>query len=186
MFLQLTRNTGFKCGCPDVLIKSFLSSFHSIWSSRIGGPVLPISRVLLENLALCIDQEPRFVAEKLCTFLHSEGPIDGPTVLNASRPGAAPRTISKLSLSVNARSATFTCSLFSWTSSTGSAPIGPNCRSSASPCGLHEPLSEFRRFSFERRTVSQGRVRTRNRCLNCLLNCSRNLHQPWWGSLSEV
>ena len=50
----------------------------------------------------------------------------------ASRPdGATPRTMSN-SFFVKARSATWTCSLFSWTSSTGSGLSGPNCWSSAS------------------------------------------------------
>ena len=115
-----------------------------------------------------------------------------------------------------ARSATWTCSLFSWT---GSAPSGPNCRSSASfvimlifhpfdhwreswairsnqePCGLPEPLGEPRRFSLEHwrfpktLNVDQTVLFTRswrcirNRCLNCLSYCSRNVRQscqPVW------
>ena len=54
-----------------------------------------------------IDLEPRFVAEEVYAFLLSESPNHGPTVSTLrDLNGAATRTISKLSLSLNARSAT--------------------------------------------------------------------------------
>ena len=107
MFFQLTRNRGFKCGCLDFLTESCCRRSTRFAPLVSEEPVLPISQVLREDLAVCIDLVPRFVAEELCPFLHLEDPKDEPTVSNASRPdGAAPGTISKLSLSVNARSAT--------------------------------------------------------------------------------
>ena len=90
---------------------------------RIDESVPSTSRVRREDLAVCTDLEPVFAAEVLCAFLHSEDPNNGPNV-------AAPQDLTVL-LQERCRT-TWTCSLFSRTSSTGSVPSGPNCCSSAS------------------------------------------------------
>ena len=126
MLFQLAWNEGFKCSCLEVFIKSCCRR-----SARgIGAPVPPASRVLRDDLQFAPIWTQEF--SQKCSALSSTQRIPRRTKRHsASRPdGAAPRTVSKLSLPVKAKSATWTYSFFSRKSSTGSSPSGPNCCSS--------------------------------------------------------
>ena len=70
---RLTWNEGFECSCLWCPHQELLSLLRSICSFRVGGPVLPTSQVLREDLVVCTDLE-------LCAFLHSEDPNDGRNV----------------------------------------------------------------------------------------------------------
>ena len=110
MLFQPVWEEGSKRSCLD-LHQQVLSPFWLICFFGVGAQVLPTSRVPREDLVVCTDLEPDFCRRSALRF----SPLAGSqrrTKRSASRADGAPRTKSRISLSVNAESATCTCSLF--------------------------------------------------------------------------
>ena len=119
MLFQLAWNEGLHCSC--------LSSRAAV--------VVPLDLLLsYRRTKICRRNALRFPPQRRSQRRTERR--------SASRPdGAAPITVSEISLSVKTTSATWTCSLL-LRSSTSSAPYGPNCCSSV--------FGESCRFSLER------------------------------------
>ena len=80
MLFQLTWNKGFKCSCFDVFIMSCCRCSAQFAPFVSANQFFPLLKSCWEDLAVCTDLEPRFVAEVLYAFVDSEDPNDGPNV----------------------------------------------------------------------------------------------------------
>ena len=126
MLFQRTWNEGFQCSCLDVLIKSCCRR-----SARFAPPASVKQFLsLLKSCGKILQFAPAWnqdLSQKSCALSSTQRIQRRTNRLDASRPDGAPSTISQLSLSVKARRAKWSCSLFTRTSSTGCAPSGPKC-----------------------------------------------------------
>ena len=126
VLFQLAWDEGFKRSCLDVFIKSCCRQSARFTSFVSADHFVPF----LESRGKVLQFACRTSALRFPPLRGSQRRAKSRSTLRPD--AAAPRTMSKLSLSVEAGSATWTCSLFSKTPSMSSSHSEPNYCSSAS------------------------------------------------------